>query len=326
MENLTEQIEEIEALSAIYGDDFLVIDEANRIYEIRVSNENDSWWSATLQFILPPQYPAKVPPVFEIYSAWMNEADMFEASDMLYTISREHQGEIVLYHWVEALRTFIDEKFTNSSQNKVDEQSNVDQIIKTDKDENIPTGEEVTGAQDDETLFDESKKSDYSKSEVDTLKLIKSAKLDEKPQIIHGEPFTDRKSTFQAHLAHVVTQDQVRQVLEELKENRKINNAAHNVMAYRIFIDDRNSYLHDCDDDGEAMAGSRLLHLLQILNVKNIVVIVTRWYGGILLGPDRFKHYNNCARDIMKVAGLVESSSDLKDSKSKGRFKVCKKH
>ena len=131
MENLTEQIEEIEALSAIYGDDFLVIDEANRIYEVRVSNENDSWWSATLQFLLPPQYPAEVPPVFEIYSAWMNEADMFEASDMLHTISREHQGEIVLYHWVEALRTFIDEKFTDNSQNKVDEQSNVDQINET---------------------------------------------------------------------------------------------------------------------------------------------------------------------------------------------------
>ena len=43
---------------------------------------------------------------------------------------REHQGEIVLYHWVEALRTFIDEKFADS-QNKVDEQSNVDQIIET---------------------------------------------------------------------------------------------------------------------------------------------------------------------------------------------------
>ena len=44
---------------------------------------------------------------------------------------REHQGEIVLYHWVEVLRTFIDEKFTDNSQNKVDEQSNVDQIIET---------------------------------------------------------------------------------------------------------------------------------------------------------------------------------------------------
>lgn len=164
-------------------------------------------------------------------------------------------------------------------------------------------------------------------SEVHTLKLLRSAKSDERPEIIHGEPFTDRKSTFQAHLAHVVSQEQVKQVLEELKENRKINNAAHNVMAYRIFCEDRNSFLQDCDDDGEAMAGSRLLHLLQILGARNIVVIVTRWYGGILLGPDRFKHYNNCARDVMKAAGLVDSRpSELKEPKSKSRFKGGKKH
>ena len=165
-----------------------------------------------------------------------------------------------------------------------------------------------------------------SVSEVHTLKLLKSAKSDERPEIIHGEPFTDRKSTFQAHLAHVVSQEQVKQVLEELKENRKINNAAHNVMAYRIYCEDRSSFLQDCDDDGEAMAGSRLLHLLQILGARNIVVIVTRWYGGILLGPDRFKHYNNCARDVMKAAGLVDSNpSDLKESKSKSRFKIGKR-
>ena len=163
-------------------------------------------------------------------------------------------------------------------------------------------------------------------SDFNSLKLCRSTKTDEKPEIVHGEPFTDRKSTFQAHLAHVVTADQVKQVLEELKENRKINNATHNVMAYRIYCEDRNSYLQDCDDDGEAMAGSRLLHLLQILEVKNLVVIVTRWYGGILLGPDRFKHYNNCVRDLMKVLGLVDTSSDLKTSKSKSRFKVGKKH
>ena len=58
-----------------------------------------------------------------------------------------------------------------------------------DEGENMPTGEEVTDGQEDETLFEESKKSDFSKSEVDTLKLIKSAKLDEKPQIIHGPDF-----------------------------------------------------------------------------------------------------------------------------------------
>ena len=119
MENLTEQIEEIEALSAIYGHDFLVVDEASKIYEIRVTNESDSWWSATLQVLLPPEYPASVPPVFEIHSAWMYEAELFEVSDLLYTIYREHQGEIMLYHWVEALRAFIDKKFTDQRQNEI---------------------------------------------------------------------------------------------------------------------------------------------------------------------------------------------------------------
>lgn len=159
----------------------------------------------------------------------------------------------------------------------------------------------------------------------DDLQLLWSTKSDSCPEIVHGDPFTDRKSTFQAHLAHVVTPDQVKQVLEELKKSRKINNATHNVMAYRIFCEQRNNFIQDCDDDGEAAAGSRLLHLLQILNVKNIIVIVTRWYGGIHLGPDRFKHYNNCARGLMKDAGLVEISPDLKDSKSKSRFKMIKK-
>jgi putative IMPACT (imprinted ancient) family translation regulator len=36
-------------------------------------------------------------------------------------------------------------------------------------------------------------------------------------------------------------------------------------------------------------SGSRMLHLLDILNVENVMVVVSRWYGGIQLGPDRFK-------------------------------------
>jgi len=124
MENSAQQVEEIEALSAIYGLDFVVIDEANRIYEIRVCNENDSWWSATLQVLLPPEYPERVPPVFEIHSAWMNDAEMFESSDLLHTIYRENQGEIVLYQWVEALRTFIDGKFKDREHSDVEQLSN----------------------------------------------------------------------------------------------------------------------------------------------------------------------------------------------------------
>ena len=40
---------------------------------------------------------------------------------------------------------------------------------------------------------------------------------------------------------------------------------------------------------GEHGAGSRLLHLLQITDIVNVMVVVSRWFGGILLGPDRFK-------------------------------------
>jgi putative IMPACT (imprinted ancient) family translation regulator len=32
-----------------------------------------------------------------------------------------------------------------------------------------------------------------------------------------------------------------------------------------------------------------MLHLLDILDVENVLVVVSRWFGGIQLGPDRFK-------------------------------------
>lgn len=49
---------------------------------------------------------------------------------------------------------------------------------------------------------------------------------------------------------------------------------------------------------------SMLLYLcfviLQIVDARNVMVVVSRWYGGILLGPDRFKHINNCTRHILQ--------------------------
>lgn len=137
--------------------------------------------------------------------------------------------------------------------------------------------------------------------------------------IVHGEPITDRKSTFQAHLAIVHSKSHVDQVLFELKLNRKISNASHNIMAYRIFNPEKNAYIQDCDDDGENAAGSRLLHLLQICDVKDVVLVVTRWYGGLMLGPDRFKHINNCARNVLESYGLVGGKKGNESKELKGK-------
>jgi putative IMPACT (imprinted ancient) family translation regulator len=47
------------------------------------------------------------------------------------------------------------------------------------------------------------------------------------------------------------------------------------------------------------------------------MVVVTRWYGGVLLGPDRFRHINNAARQALDVAGLIQPSNQQKKSKKK---------
>jgi putative IMPACT (imprinted ancient) family translation regulator len=137
---------------------------------------------------------------------------------------------------------------------------------------------------------------------------------DFEPSITHGESVIDRKSVFQGHSAAINQVEHVNVFLAKLKENRKIENAFHNMWAYRIDKSDPDakvasksaSIIQDCDDDGEQAAGGRLLNLLQILNVVNVMVVVTRWYGGIQLGPARFKHINNAARDSLVKGGFVD--------------------
>lgn len=41
---------------------------------------------------------------------------------------------------------------------------------------------------------------------------------------------------------------------------------------------------HDCDDDGETAAGGRLGEVLRIMGITGVAVIVSRWFGGTLLG------------------------------------------
>lgn len=56
---------------------------------------------------------------------------------------------------------------------------------------------------------------------------------------------------------------QINQVLSKLYENKKIANATHNMVAYRL-ITETSAVYQGCDDDGETHAGSRMLHLLQV--------------------------------------------------------------
>ncbi|CAN6673793.1 protein IMPACT homolog [Trichomonascus vanleenenianus] len=128
---------------------------------------------------------------------------------------------------------------------------------------------------------------------------------------IESEPVTDRKSVFIARAAEVHSGEEALRKIAMLKLDKKIARAAHNMTAYRIKRED-GVLVQDCDDDGEAAAGGRMLHLLQLTDSINVVVCVSRWYGGIHLGPDRFKHINSTARDALQKGGFLQDKKKKK--------------
>ncbi|NXC31426.1 IMPCT protein, partial [Campylorhamphus procurvoides] len=279
-----QQIDEIEALSSIYGEDWCVVDEDEKIYCIKITDCLDQpKWTLCLQVILPPGYPTAEPPIYQLNAPWLRGQEYTELANSLEEIYVQNLGESILYLWVEKIREVLIEKAQSS-----DPEPDIKK-----------TSEEVDEDDGEHFLLE------YEPIHEDSIKTLnymasESQEVDEElPPIHHGSPITDRRSTFQAHLAPVVTTRQVKRVREKLYENKKIASATHNIYAYRIYCEDKQTFLQDCEDDGETAAGGRLLHLMQILNVHNVLVVVSRWYGGILLGPDRFKHINNCARNIL---------------------------
>jgi len=126
---------------------------------------------------------------------------------------------------------------------------------------------------------------------------------------ISGEPFLEKKSSFQAHLCEVHSEQDVREALDQLlTSSSKIQRATHNMHAWRIAEratpsdsehPGRVVIKHDNDDDGEDAAGNKLAYLLDMRKDENVLVVVSRWYGGILLGPKRFAHIVNVARKLL---------------------------
>uniref|UniRef100_A0A914PW50 Impact N-terminal domain-containing protein n=1 Tax=Panagrolaimus davidi TaxID=227884 RepID=A0A914PW50_9BILA len=95
-------------------------------------------------------------------------------------------------------------------------------------------------------------------------------------------------------------------VLDTLMSNSKIARATHRIYAYRTYVtkNGKNLPLNDCADDGETGAGIKLQHLLQIMKIDNVMLVVTRWYGGVHLGADRFRHIQNKARQAITESGF----------------------
>jgi putative IMPACT (imprinted ancient) family translation regulator len=110
-----------------------------------------------------------------------------------------------------------------------------------------------------------------------------------------GRVITDRGSVFSAALFPVATQDEVKSVLATISREKEFRAATHNVVAYRL--NGPNGQLLEHKDDGvgghrrEPGAGRVVLEVLRARNVVGALVVVSRQYGGVKLGGDRFRHF-----------------------------------
>ncbi len=114
----------------------------------------------------------------------------------------------------------------------------------------------------------------------------------------------EKKSRFIATVRPVKTEEEARSFIDEMK--KKYWNATHNVSAYQI--GDRNE-IQRCSDDGEPQgtAGKPVLDVLIGENIKNTAVVVTRYFGGTLLGTGGLvRAYGKSAKEGILSAGIAE--------------------
>lgn len=115
---------------------------------------------------------------------------------------------------------------------------------------------------------------------------------------------SEKKSRFIAHVYQVNTQEEAEKYLSEIKKLHW--DATHNCYAYQI--GERNE-VQRFSDDGEPQgtAGKPILDVLKGQDIKNTLIIVTRYFGGTLLGTGGLvRAYGRAAKEGVLEAGLVE--------------------
>ena len=114
----------------------------------------------------------------------------------------------------------------------------------------------------------------------------------------------EKKSRFIATVRPVKTEEEAKAFIEEMK--KKYWNATHNVFAYQI--GERNE-LQRFSDDGEPQgtAGMPVLSVLKGEDVKDTAIVVTRYFGGTLLGTGGLvRAYGHSAKEGLFAAGIAE--------------------
>lgn len=125
------------------------------------------------------------------------------------------------------------------------------------------------------------------------------------------DEFTEKKSRFIGHIAPVSTEEEALVFLSEIKS--RYRDATHNVFAYSL----RENQIKRASDDGEPQGtgGVPVLNVLNGAGLTDVCCVVTRYFGGTLLGVGGLvRAYTEGAKIALEAAAIrvMAESVDLR--------------
>lgn len=115
----------------------------------------------------------------------------------------------------------------------------------------------------------------------------------------------EKKSKFIANLYYIESVEEAEELIKQA--NKKYFDARHNCYAFSVCTE--NGIVNRFSDDGEpsGTAGGPMLNILISQNLSNVLVIVTRYFGGILLGTGGLvKAYTEATISALDNANIVQ--------------------
>ncbi len=112
----------------------------------------------------------------------------------------------------------------------------------------------------------------------------------------------EKKSKFIANVKPVGSESEAVEFLNKIRS--KYPDATHNVYAY--IIDENNIFRYSDDGEPSGTAGMPVLDAIRKAELVDVIVVVTRYFGGTLLGTGGLVHtYGASAKEGLKASGIV---------------------
>lgn len=319
MSAISRQLDEIEALSCIYDSNFVPIELNSPPFQFQIrfqeddfDPENPKYCPLLLSFTLGPEYLSLQQSEPPEISFFYEEFKIFHSSTVANTqwVSLEHQNNIIAHlthlvqsqeaiiydfcEWVKSRLIFpsFDYKFgaSGSSEATTNRQTSL-------------TAEQIDAQV-------EARQHSLRETRVQEAKLNPGqiyALLEARFNMIVLPEYTIRKSTFHTFLFQLPNgRSDVQVILDILYGLKFVASATHNMIVYQYQSAD-GSLVVDYDEDGEDGAGTKMAMVLNLYDAPCLIV-VTRIFRGLLLGPLRFKIIASCTQQILDQAGYKRKS------------------